>query len=39
MLVSDVLNHKGPEVVRVLATDTVMSAVRKLSERRIGWRS
>jgi CBS domain-containing protein len=36
MLVSDVLNHKGPEVVRVLATDTVMSAVRKLSERRIG---
>ena len=36
MLISDVLHSKGPEVVRVVASDSVMSAARKLSERRIG---
>ena len=36
MLISDVLRSKGPEVVRVVASDSVMSAARKLSERRIG---
>ena len=36
MLISDVLSRKGSEVVKVVATDSVLSAVRKLSERRIG---
>jgi CBS domain-containing protein len=36
MLISDVLRTKGREVVRVRSTDSVASAVQKLSERRIG---
>lgn len=36
MLISDILRHKGSEVVKAVTTDSVMSAVRKLSERRIG---
>lgn len=36
MLISDILRNKGSEVVRIIATDSVMSAVRKLAERRIG---
>ena len=36
MLISDVLQKKGSDVLRVVATDSVTSAVKKLSERRIG---
>lgn len=36
MLISDVLRQKGSDVVRVVSTDSVASAVQKLSERRIG---
>jgi len=36
MLIADVLQIKGREVVRVLADDWVMEAVRRLVERRIG---
>ena len=36
MLISDVLAHKGPEVIRVSSDETVRSAVSKLSEHRIG---
>jgi CBS domain-containing protein len=36
MLISDVLRRKGPDVVKVVATDSVSSAVQRLSERRIG---
>ncbi len=36
MLISDILRSKGSDVVRVVATDSVVSAVQKLSERRIG---
>src|SRR5690242_11721062 len=36
MLISDVLRSKGREVVRVRSTDSTASAVKKLSERRIG---
>ena len=36
MLVSDVLRNKGSDVVKAVTTDSVMSAVHKLSERRIG---
>lgn len=36
MRISDVLQHKGSEVVRVGLSDSVVSAVKKLSERRIG---
>jgi CBS domain-containing protein len=36
MLVADVLRLKGAEVVTVLTTDTVASAVAKLAARRIG---
>jgi CBS domain-containing protein len=36
MLISDILHHKGSEVVKAVTTDSVMSAVRKLAERRIG---
>ena len=36
MLISDVLQRKGSDVVRVVASDSVTSAVKKLSERRIG---
>jgi CBS domain-containing protein len=36
MLISDVLHGKGREVVKVQATDTVHSAVRKLAAHNIG---
>ena len=36
MLVSDVVGVKGRHVVRIGQTDTVMAAVKKLSEHRIG---
>ncbi|MBV8095192.1 MAG: CBS domain-containing protein [Acetobacteraceae bacterium] len=36
MLISDVLAHKGPEVIRASSDETVRSAVNKLSEHRIG---
>ncbi len=36
MQISDVLRMKGSDVLRVVATDSVKSAVQKLSERRIG---
>ena len=36
MLISDVLRKKGTDVVRVVSSDSVTSAVKKLSERRIG---
>ena len=36
MQISDVLRIKGSDVVRVVETDSVASAVQKLSERRIG---
>lgn len=36
MFISDVLRAKGHDVVRVQAADSVESAVRKLSEHRIG---
>jgi CBS domain-containing protein len=36
MLISDVLRAKGHHVVRIHPADTVESAVRKLSEHRIG---
>jgi CBS domain-containing protein len=36
MSISDVLNHKGHDVVKVHATDSVFSAVHKLAEHRIG---
>jgi CBS domain-containing protein len=36
MSIADVLHHKGNEVVRVRATDTVQAAVQLLSARRIG---
>ena len=36
MLISDVLQKKGSDVLRVVASDSVTSAVKKLSERRIG---
>ena len=36
MLISDVLQKKGSHVERVVATDSVTSAMQKLSERRIG---
>jgi CBS domain-containing protein len=36
MLISNVLSHKGPDVIKVRATDTVASAVKKLAEYRIG---
>jgi len=36
MLISDVLRQKGSEIVKVLETDSIASAVQKLSERRIG---
>ena len=36
MSIADVLRVKGPEVVRMRTTDTVLAAVQKLSERRIG---
>ena len=36
MLISDVLRKKGSDVARVVTSDTVASAVKKLSERRIG---
>ena len=36
MLISDVLHHKGSDVVKVVTTDSVSSAVQKLAQRRIG---
>ena len=36
MLVSDVLRHKGGEVITVHATDRVSTAVKKFAARRIG---
>lgn len=36
MLVADVLHSKGPEVVKVRPADSVVLAVRKLAEHRIG---
>ena len=36
MLVSDVLRVKGHNVVKILATDSVELAVRRLAEHRIG---
>jgi CBS domain-containing protein len=36
MLIADVLRSKGHDVVKVRPSDTVESAVRKLSEHRIG---
>jgi CBS domain-containing protein len=36
MSISDVLHSKGHQVVKVRTTDTVETAVRKLSEQRIG---
>jgi CBS domain-containing protein len=36
MSIADVLHHKGYRVVTVRNTDTVQTAVRKLSEERIG---
>jgi CBS domain-containing protein len=36
MSIADVLHTKGREVVKVRTTDTVLSAVHKLAERRIG---
>jgi CBS domain-containing protein len=36
MSISDVLNHKGHQVVTVRDTDTVQTAVGKLAEHRIG---
>ncbi len=36
MLIADVLHSKGHDVVKVRPTDSIMVAVRKLSERRIG---
>ena len=36
MLIADVLRRKGPDVVKVVTTDSVAAAVKKLSERRIG---
>ena len=36
MSISDILHHKGNQVVKVAPTDTVLTAVTKLAERRIG---
>jgi CBS domain-containing protein len=36
MSIADVLHTKGHEVVKVRTTDTVLSAVHKLADRRIG---
>jgi CBS domain-containing protein len=36
MSISDVLHHKGHQVVKVRTTDTVETAVRRLAEKRIG---
>jgi CBS domain-containing protein len=36
MSIADVLHEKGHEVVKVQATDTVLAAVKKLAQRRIG---
>jgi CBS domain-containing protein len=36
MLISDVLHQKGRQVIKVSTTDTVLAAVRRLAENRIG---
>ncbi|MDR3534418.1 MAG: CBS domain-containing protein [Rhodopila sp.] len=36
MSISDVLHHKGRQVVKVRTSDSVQSAVRKMDEHRIG---